>query len=327
MSPYMPTPSTNGSFSRKFLEIEQERKAKTRETKRKGRTRWKGEFPQKTENSEKNVWVLVLQKNAIKLGKFCQKWPQATHLARASPYIYIYVHIQALSLSQFLLCLLFLDLCCCLFFLLFSLSLSLSHSLSLSLSLFLLSLSLSFASLALLLSLDIPSWTSISAFQGQVIFWDFICGAQLASMTYSGCVAAVQRLALVLPLKKNPCFISATAAPCHRQISSLLCCRETNTEQASWDTNLAHQNRTIAIASNFPRWRSRIARNPAERKGFRLRNRSSKSQIVSDFPSQPEIAMQHCCVLSRKSVAISVVRDGHRDRKSQKSLRFWCAKP
>ena len=36
--------------------------------------------------------------------------------------------------------------------------------------------------------------------------------------------------------------------------------------------------------------------------------------------------MQHCFVLSRKSLAISGVR-GHRNCKSQKSLRFRCAKP
>ena len=36
--------------------------------------------------------------------------------------------------------------------------------------------------------------------------------------------------------------------------------------------------------------------------------------------------MQHCFVLSWKSLAISGVRDGHRNRKSQQSLRFRCAK-
>ena len=50
--------------------------------------------------------------------------------------------------------------------------------------------------------------------------------------------------------------------------------------------NLAHQNRTIAIASDF-RVGSQIARNPAERRGFELENRSLKSQIASDFPSHP----------------------------------------
>ena len=62
--------------------------------------------------------------------------------------------------------------------------------------------------------------------------------------------------------------------------------------------NLAHQNRTIAIASD-----SRVdGRNPAERRGFGLRHRSPKSQIASDFASHPYIAMQHCFLLSRKSL-------------------------
>ena len=39
-----------------------------------------------------------------------------------------------------------------------------------------------------------------------------------------------------------------------------------------------------------------------ERRGFGLGNRSPKSQIASDFPSHPEIAMQHCFLLSRKSL-------------------------
>ena len=37
----------------------------------------------------------------------------------------------------------------------------------------------------------------------------------------------------------------------------------------------------------FPRWRSQLARNPAERRGFGLRNRSPQSHIASDFPSHP----------------------------------------
>ena len=41
-------------------------------------------------------------------------------------------------------------------------------------------------------------------------------------------------------------------------------------------------------------------------RGFGLRNRSSKSQIASDFPSHPQIAVQHYLALSRKSLAILV---------------------
>ena len=62
------------------------------------------------------------------------------------------------------------------------------------------------------------------------------------------------------------------------------------------------------------------------KKGFCLRNRNSKSQIASDFPWQPYIVMHHCFVLSRKSLAIYGVRDGRRYCKSQKLLRFRCAK-
>ena len=51
--------------------------------------------------------------------------------------------------------------------------------------------------------------------------------------------------------------------------------------------SLAHQNHTIAIASDFRVDGAKIARNPAERRGFGLRNRNSKSQIASDFPSHP----------------------------------------
>ena len=89
---------------------------------------------------------------------------------------------------------------------------------------------------------------------------------------------------------------------------------------------LAHQNRRIAIASGFRVDRAKSPDIP-QKEEFRARNRNSKSQIASDFPSHPYIAMQHCFLLSWKSLAISGVRDGHRNRKSQESLRFWCAKP
>ena len=52
------------------------------------------------------------------------------------------------------------------------------------------------------------------------------------------------------------------------------------------DFALAHQNRTIAIASDF---RVDGAKSPEilQKEGFGLRNRSPKSQIASDFPSHP----------------------------------------
>ena len=89
--------------------------------------------------------------------------------------------------------------------------------------------------------------------------------------------------------------------------------------------NLAHQNRTIAIASDFridgakspeiPQkdgvWGSEIA----------ARNRRSLASFHRTLKSQCIIAVS--CLGNR---AISGVRDGHRNRKSQKSLRFRCAK-
>ena len=64
--------------------------------------------------------------------------------------------------------------------------------------------------------------------------------------------------------------------------------------------SLAHQNRTIAIASDF-RVDGAKSQKSRRKKGFGLRNRSPKSQIASDFPSHSQIAMQHCFLLCRKS--------------------------
>ena len=54
--------------------------------------------------------------------------------------------------------------------------------------------------------------------------------------------------------------------------------------------------------------------------GLCFRDRSSESQMTSGFSSHPKvswIAMQHCCAPSPKSLAISGVCDGHRNRNSQ----------
>ena len=62
---------------------------------------------------------------------------------------------------------------------------------------------------------------------------------------------------------------------------------------------LAHQMKHLCVflsapkshnlnRQRFPRWRSQIARNPAERRGSRLRNHNSKSQIASDLPSHSQ---------------------------------------
>ena len=88
---------------------------------------------------------------------------------------------------------------------------------------------------------------------------------------------------------------------------------------------LAHQNRTIAISSDFRVDRAKSPEISQKEWGFGPRNRNSKSQI-DDFPSHPKTAVQHCFLSSWKLLAISGVRDGHRNRKSQRSLRFRCAK-
>ena len=89
--------------------------------------------------------------------------------------------------------------------------------------------------------------------------------------------------------------------------------------------NLAHQNRTIAIASDF---RVDGAKSPeiAQKEGvsgseIAARNRRSLATFHRTLKSQCIIAVS--CLGNR---AISGVRDGHRNRRSQKSLRFRCAK-
>ena len=95
--------------------------------------------------------------------------------------------------------------------------------------------------------------------------------------------------------------------------------------QPSKLNNLAHQNRTIAIASDF---RVDGAKSPEipQKEGvlgseIAARNRKSLATFHRTLKSQCRIAFS-----SLGNRAISGVRDGHRNRKSQKSLRFWCAK-
>ena len=90
-------------------------------------------------------------------------------------------------------------------------------------------------------------------------------------------------------------------------------------------TALAHQNRTIAIASDF---RVDGAKSPEipQKEGvlgseIAARNRKSLATFHRTLKSQCSIAFSF---LGNR--AISGVRDGHRNRKSQKSLRFRCAK-
>ena len=90
--------------------------------------------------------------------------------------------------------------------------------------------------------------------------------------------------------------------------------------------NLAHQNRTIAIASDF---RVDEAKSPEipQKEGRVLgseiaaRNRESIATFHRTLESQCSIAFP--CLGNR---TISGVRDEDRKRKSQKSLRFRCTK-
>ena len=77
---------------------------------------------------------------------------------------------------------------------------------------------------------------------------------------------------------------------------------------AEWGRSLAHQNRTIAIASDF---RVDGAKSPeTERRGFGLRNRSPKSQIAR---LSVALLNRNAALLSLVSeiAAISGVHDAH----------------
>ena len=88
---------------------------------------------------------------------------------------------------------------------------------------------------------------------------------------------------------------------------------------------LAHQNRTIAIASDFRVHGAKSPEIPQQEgvlgSAIATRNRRSLATFHRTLKSQCIIAVS--CLGNR---AISGVRDGHRNRKSQKSLRFRCAK-
>ena len=89
---------------------------------------------------------------------------------------------------------------------------------------------------------------------------------------------------------------------------------------------LAHQNRTIAIASDF---RVDGAKSPEipQKEGvlgseIAAQNRTS----LATFSIAPLNRNAALLSLFSEIAAISGVRDGHRNRRSQKSLRFRCAK-
>ena len=116
------------------------------------------------------------------------------------------------------------------------------------------------------------------------------------------------------------------SAFCFRLFSSCFQCQTFSTSvDGRRDCNLEHQNRTIAIASDF---RVDGAKSPEIPQKERVlgseiaaRNRKSLATFHRSLKSQCSIAF--ACLRNR---AISGVCGGHRNRKSQKSLRFWCAK-
>ena len=98
-----------------------------------------------------------------------------------------------------------------------------------------------------------------------------------------------------------------------------------DSETRGSEVSLAHQNRTIAIASDFRVDASKSPEIPQKEGIFgseiAAQNRKSLATFHRTLKSQCNIAFS--CLGNR---AISEVRDGHRNRKSQKSLRFRCAK-
>ena len=89
---------------------------------------------------------------------------------------------------------------------------------------------------------------------------------------------------------------------------------------------MAHQNRTIAIASDFrvDRAKSREVLQKEEILASEIAARDRKSLLVSIAPLNRNAALLS---LVSEIAAISGVCDGHRNHKSRKSLRFRCAKP
>ena len=82
-------------------------------------------------------------------------------------------------------------------------------------------------------------------------------------------------------------------------------------------SDLANQNRTIAIASDFRVDGAKSPEIPQKEGGL-------GSEIAAR--NRKSLATFHRTLKSQEIAAISGVRDGHRNRKSQKSRRFRCAK-
>ena len=97
--------------------------------------------------------------------------------------------------------------------------------------------------------------------------------------------------------------------------------REFSWEFCETQKNLAHQNRTIAIASDFRVDRAKSPEIP-QKEGV-LGSEIADRLRLSIAPLNRNAAL--LCLVS-EIAAISGVCDGHCNRKSQKSLRFQCAK-
>ena len=92
----------------------------------------------------------------------------------------------------------------------------------------------------------------------------------------------------------------------------------------AWNEPLTHQNRTIAIASDFRVDGAKSPEIPQKEwvLGSEIAARNRKSLATFHRTNRNAALLS----LVSEIAAISGVRDGHRNRKSQKSLRFRCAK-
>ena len=88
---------------------------------------------------------------------------------------------------------------------------------------------------------------------------------------------------------------------------------------------LAHQNRTIAIASGFRVDGAKSPEIPQKEEvlGSEIAAQNRRSLVTFHRTLKSQCIIAVSCLGNR---AISGVRDGHRNRKSQESLRFRCAK-
>ena len=72
--------------------------------------------------------------------------------------------------------------------------------------------------------------------------------------------------------------------------------------QIRWVHNLAHQNRTIAIASDCRVDAAKSERNSTEKGVLGSEIAARNRKLLATFLRNPKIAMQHCSLLSRKLI-------------------------